>query len=1051
MKQITALFFAVLIIVGTSSYANYANGTEKDVVFCIGTPDAFCSEFALVKEGYAAYPKKFPNNINYEVGKSNPKDDWAFVHPSKLDVWAGGTGIYPFNIKFNLAEVNTAGTYCFVIGYCATIADRQPDIKVSVNGTALPVQKPKAVGADQVVFNPRRKGNPASLLFSISAELLKQGENTISIVLENSSWILYDYVALRKENKPLVITARPEANLFAEFNKGDNAPMSGIKKIVFTTRTQTGEHWYANIGYYASTEHVGDNPPAPNQGGKLCVLDLETKQVEVLIDDTRGVVRDTCVHYDGDRILFSWKKTGSDYFHLYETTYSSGGRNVRQITSGEYDDIEPVYTPEDKIIFVSTRAKRWVQCWLTQVAILYGCDLDGSNIRPLSGNIEHDNTPWFLPNGQVLYMRWEYVDRSQVHYHHLWTMNPDGTRQMVFFGNMHPGVVYIDAKPIPNSSKVVASFSWGHGAVEHAGAVGIIDPRNGPDDLQSATAITHESNYRDPWAFSENAFMAAQNDTIQLISADGDTQTLWQIPKEWQEQVEGGKVIREKSEVRTKLSNMLVHDPRPLVSRQRERIVESMTDPEKDYGDMTLVDVYHGRNMEGVKKGDIKKLLVIETLPMPIHYTGGMEPMSYGGTFTLERVVGTVPVDPDGSARFKLPANRAFFFVAMDENNLSVKRMQSFLSVMPGESFTCNGCHEGRLETPRRGGKFPTAGQRKADDINTFFGQLPLVSSRGDKTTLPDVIDYPRDIQPIWDKHCVSCHNPDKREGRFNLSGGRGPMYSISYSNLMSGTHSALENEKYGKETLVADGRNKPLGNYPPRTLGSSASAIYTKYCQKGHYGVELSEREKMLVILWLETGAAYLGTYAGLGSGMLGGYAINTLDRSDLEWAETKAMQETMKNNCASCHTGEMQLPLSVSDEIRHTWWIYPNGPNDSRRKYSRHLFFDLTQPEKSALLLAPLSKEHGGYGFCNMQPNATPAIPDKNSETYKTILAGIERAKLQLDTVKRFDMPDFIPRWEYLREMKRFGILPKDFDIHSKTPVDYYDLEQRYWRSLW
>ncbi|MDR0871572.1 MAG: hypothetical protein LBN39_12355, partial [Planctomycetaceae bacterium] len=464
--------------------------------------------------------------------------------------------------------------------------------------------------------------------------------------------------------------------------------------------------------------------------------------------------------------------------------------------------------------------------------------------------------------------------------------------------------------------------------------------------------------------------------------------------------------------------------------------------PEKDYADMMVVDVYHGRNMDGVKKGDIKKLMIIETLPMPIHYTGGMEPMTYGGSFTLERAVGTVPVDSDGSAHFKVPPLRGFFFVALDENDLSVKRMQSFFSVMPGESFTCNGCHENRTETPliKSAKHVPTAMKRSGSKITPFEG-------------VPDVIDYPRDIQPVWDKHCVECHNPDRSAptGRggmktpIDLCGDRGPMYSISYSNLMTRTHSATENEKYGKETWIADGRNIAKGNYPPRTLGTSASTLYTKYCQKEHYGVDLSDKEKLLVRLWIETGATYLGTYAGLGCGMLGGYAVNTLDRQDLDWAETKAMQETMKQDCCSCHTGEKQLPLSVSDEIRHTWWVYPNGPNDSRRKYSRHLFFDLTRPEKSALLLAPLSKEDGGYAACG---NYTLK---KDSEAYKTIFAGINRAKQRLDEIKRFDMPGFQPRWEYLREMKRFGILPPEFDVHSKTPVNCYELDQKYWRSLW
>ena len=106
--------------------------------------------------------------------------------------------------------------------------------------------------------------------------------------------------------------------------------------------------------------------------------------------------------------------------------------------------------------------------------------------------------------------------------------------------------------------------------------------------------------------------------------------------------------------------------------------------------------------MAGVAVGEIKKLLVLESLPMPIHYTGGMEPISFGGTFTLERIVGTVPVEADGSAFMELPALRSFFFVALDQNDLSVKRMQSFLTVQPGETSSCVGCHEERTRTTPR-------------------------------------------------------------------------------------------------------------------------------------------------------------------------------------------------------------------------------------------------------------------------------------------------------------------------------------------------------------
>ncbi len=103
-------------------------------------------------------------------------------------------------------------------------------------------------------------------------------------------------------------------------------------------------------------------------------------------------------------------------------------------------------------MFCSDRSNRWVPCWYSQVAILYVCDGGGTNIRPISGNIEHDNTPWPLSDGRVIYERWEYVDRSRVAFHHLWTANPDGTGQMIYYGNLHPGTLMIDAKPIPGET-----------------------------------------------------------------------------------------------------------------------------------------------------------------------------------------------------------------------------------------------------------------------------------------------------------------------------------------------------------------------------------------------------------------------------------------------------------------------------------------------------------------------------------------------------------------------------------------------------------------------
>jgi hypothetical protein len=253
-------------------------------------------------------------------------------------------------------------------------------------------------------------------------------------------------------------------------------PLRDVDEVVFCTRSRYDDgHWYANIGYYCDDAnrkaYSGNGRP---DDGKLFRLNLRTGAVAVLLDAQGGSVRDPQLHYDGRKILFSYRQAGTDFYHLYEINVD--GTGLRQLTEGDFDDYEPTYLPDGDIAFVSTRCNRWVNCWYTQVGIIYRCDGDGKNLRQISANTEHDNTPWVMPDGRLIYMRWEYVDRSQVEYHALWAMNPDGTGQTVYFGNMHSWTVIIDAKPIPGTDKVVASFSPGHGVNEHAGIATVLSP-----------------------------------------------------------------------------------------------------------------------------------------------------------------------------------------------------------------------------------------------------------------------------------------------------------------------------------------------------------------------------------------------------------------------------------------------------------------------------------------------------------------------------------------------------------------------------------------------
>jgi cytochrome c553 len=752
-------------------------------------------------------------------------------------------------------------------------------------------------------------------------------------------------------------------------------PVLGTDEILFTVRDEGRDgHWYANFGYWCSDPAKKVYAPG---GSRLAKLDLRTGEIHDLFTDPDGAFRDPQISYDGTRFLYCYRKGGTEHYKLHEANVDGSG--VRQLLSDPFDDIEPTYLPDGDIMFCSSRCNRWVNCFYTQVATLYRCGPNGENVRPMSANVEHDNTPWPLPDGRILFTRWEYVDRSQMAFHHLWTINPDGTAQMVYYGNQTPGRVFIDAKPIPGTDKIVASFCPGHGRREHAGALTVVSPKRGPDEPAAERCINKATVFRDPYPISENLFVVARENQLLIMDGNGKGQELYRAEK-------------------------FIHEPRPVKSRPREHVIPARTDWAETHGQLVLEDVYAGRNMAGVKRGEIKKLLVLESLPKPVNHSGGMDMISDMGTFTLERALGTVPVAPDGSANFLLPANRPFFFVALDKNDLSVKRMQSFVSVLPGEKTSCLGCHEPRTRAPALPGR--PAIQAAATDpvhVQRFEG-------------VPDVIDFPRHVQPILDKHCVKCHSYENRKGGVLLVGDYGARkgskrFSQSFWTL------TLRGE-------VIEGGNK-YGNRAPRSIGSGASPLIKKI-QKGHHGVKMSEPEFRTIWNWVEVGAPFAGTYASLlatEGPRVGGPAFHVL-----------------RTRCASCHNKDgMRLPTDSRGVRPHYYRVIPKGTE----RFATALLFNESRPEKSMALLAPLAKEAGGYGIC-------PVFKSKEDPDYQRMLKAIQPVGKYLETAKLYHMPGFRPNTHYLREMKRYGILPTDFD-DANDPIDVFEVEARYWQSFW
>ena len=780
--------------------------------------------------------------------------------------------------------------------------------------------------------------------------------------------------------------------------------LGGSEDIVFVVRPVYGDgHYYANFGYWSSDPNKTLHPP---DGSRLGVFNLRTRRVRTILQDAQGNIRDPRVSYDGHTLLFSYRRGGEKNYHLYEMR--TDGSGLRQLTFGDWDDIDPEYLPDGGIVFVSTRCRRFVPCYHTQTALLYRMEADGSDMRLLSANNVDDNRPSILPDGRVLYTRWEYVDRAPQKFHSLWTMNPDGTDQLLLYGNTESppklftgfnDTLIIDAMCVPGGDKIVAVFSR-HGIRESAGNVMLIDPKKGPDDWADARRINPPveigenwtprsgfGGFRDPYPISSDCFLAARDSSIYLLGLDGATQEVYR-------------------------AETMLHDPRVVRPRLRERLVPSRCAPQKNVGQLVLANVYRGRNMGGVKPGSIKTLLVMEDLPKPVSYYSLPGALGMDGTHTLHRILGTVPVEADGSAAFEVPPLRGLFFVSLDERGLAVKRMQSYTMVMPGETQGCVGCHETRTQTIS-----PNNGRDKLMALARSPSRIAPVPN------VPDVPDYVRDIQPIWNRHCIACHSVEKAAGHVVLTNDRNEWFTQSYYAL------------FAYRQISDSWRYDENGDHAPYGFGTGASPLMEKI-DGAHHDARLTVTERDRVRLWIEAGATFAGTYAGYNSDAcaVAGALCNTP-----QVRIGKPLEPIVAKRCYTCHGSAENLGR------RHT---------KGRVNLPKHCWnlYNLSRPEKSMILLAGLPREVGGYGWCKDKSGRPVAVfSGTDDPDYQAILKAIcaAQARQKKDASGRPDLPGFCPNPNYVRWMKRWGILPAAFDP-GKGPVDVYAADRAYWRSL-
>lgn len=775
-----------------------------------------------------------------------------------------------------------------------------------------------------------------------------------------------------------------------------DAPMLFVKRHPYFSGHIYDDYltWHPGGGIY-----VLENPAAPQ----------DRQVVRVVIDPATkptlgpGVYRDPELAPDAKRLLFAFKGEERGDTQIFETGLDGAGlRNLTRpgrdacglakpagLIGEGHHDISPAYLPDGRVAFLSTRTAGLVMCFNNYIATLHTMNRDGGDLRCISVNNVSEFDPAMLPDGRLLYGRWEYVDKTALYMQSLWTVNPDGTQETALFkNNLAKPTAVLDARPVPGSELVCASLTPHNG--QSVGAIAMIDPRVGKNSLKAITNFTPEYPTEmdqglkfgpsDPWPLDEDSVLISNN--AQALGPHGVIQLVDRFGFRF--------VIRREPDISC-FSPMLV---RPQAPPPVKPSFVKNGEPAK----FAVSDLYRG--MPGVAPGTVKSLRIVETTSR----VSGVPPggrwwnqaflVSWQGSYDVKNILGVVPVEPDGSAYFEAPAGKAIYFQALDGDGRLVQSMRTFVQAVPGVTRSCRGCHEeNESPVPPGSAAAPSLALKKA-------AAKPRPESWGS-----GFVDYPSMIQPVLDRRCTGCHGGEQGiAGGIDLSGGWTWAFNVSYETLLKNTLSGFLN--------CNNGSVKTAEIQPPRVHGSG-SAPLASLLLDGHKGyvTNMPRAEIDLLLAWMDGNCNYYGKWD---------YTTNATCQAILP-LRGKLLAAMEKAGCVQCH------PQEIGGD-----WV------------------NLQTPEFSRILRAPLAKSVPlGLAWCRDRKAAKPSplvtqalqppdvftpaklsAPDArgsvvapfagdSAPAYQEMLAAIRSAREAALLAARVDMPGAQPMPGLCREL--------------------------------
>ena len=580
------------------------------------------------------------------------------------------------------------------------------------------------------------------------------------------------------------------------------------------------------------------------------------------------------LNFDADRLLFTMPDGRSWEIH----EIGIDGDSPRQVSRPveDVDNFDACYLPDGRIVFASTASFTGVPCWhgKERACSLYLMNPDGSGVRQLCFDQDLDLHPSVLPNGQIVYSRWDYSGTMHIYLRPLMVMNPDGTGQRAVYGsNSHyPNALYFP-RGIPEAPNKIVTILSGYHGVNRAGELVVLDTAKG---WYEADGIVHRIAHRNeppvpeirdnlvgklwpkflhPYPLSEKYFLTA----AQLVHKGP-----------W------GIYLVDVFDNMVPLATDPTFDffePIPVKKTPRPPEIPDRVDLDRDDAVVYLHDVYAGPGLAGVPHGSVKRLRIV-AYNWGFPGMAGPDKIGRSGPWDAMRILGTVPVHQDGSTAFRVPAGTPISIQPLDERGKALQLMRSWYTAMPGEVASCVGCHERPSDTPLP--RHETAATRLPVEIEPWYGP-----ARG--------FDFEREVQPVLDKYCVGCHDGQPRlDGRtiLNLRSEElaGPYRGLALSKLGAGRLEPELRQKFPSvvpasklhgdrqilytpayEALVPFIRRVNIEDYVglhvPGEYHADTSEL-VQMLQKGHHNVRLDDEAWDRLVTWIDLNGPCHGTW---------------------------------------------------------------------------------------------------------------------------------------------------------------------------------------------